>query len=501
MDEGRCDKARVAGAADGAGAGADADRHGADRHGADAGLLGAPSLADLERWRVALGEVAHDLTDTDRIDRLRALEELKGAACAAQAALATDFARSQRAEQAAAGVPAERRGRGVAAQVALARRESPARGGYLLGLAQSLVDEMPRTYAALRRGLLNEWRATLLVRESACLSRDDRHAFDAEVAADLASLEGVGDRQLVARAKQIAYRLDAASVVRRARRAEGERRVSLRPAPDTMSYLTGLLPVAQGVSVLATLAEAADAGRAAGDPRSRGQIMADTLVERVTGQLRAEDVAVEVQIVMTDRSLLDGADDPATIPGHGPVPAGWARRLLAGLATADGPTRLWSRRLFTAPMTGQLVAMDSRRRTVPPGLARFIDIRDQTCSTPWCDASIRHHDHVVPASDGGPTAAHNLKGTCEACNYAKQAPGWHERAGPADGPRLVTTRTPTGHEYRSVAPALPGHRRQRAGPEGEHALGEHAKGERAGGEHAVATSAVDRWMVDLVWAA
>src|SRR5699024_9322429 len=126
------------------------------------------------------------------------------------------------------------------------------------------------------------------------------------------------------------------------------------------------------------------------------------------------------------------------------------------LNAGDGATRLWSRRLFTAPETGQLVAMESRRRTVPPGLARFIDVRDQTCATPWCDAPIRHHDHIVPAAAGGPTAAHNLKGLCEACNYAKQAPGWRERAGPADGPRTVTTQTPTGHEYRASAPALPG---------------------------------------------
>ncbi|MEE6286136.1 DUF222 domain-containing protein [Georgenia sp. MJ173] len=365
--------------------------------------------------------------------------------------------------------------------MALARRESPARGGYLLGMAQALVGEMPHTYAALRRGLINEWRAALLVRESACLSRDDRRAFDAEIATDAAALDGVGDRQLVARAKAIAYRLDALSVVRRARRAEGDRRVTLRPAPDTMSYLTGLLPVAQGVSVLAALKQAADAGRSAGDARSRGQIMADTLVERVTGQARAEGVAVEVQVVMTDRALLDGADDPATVAGYGTVPAGWARRLLADLATGDNPTRLWSRRLFTAPASGQLVAMESRRRTVPPGLARFIDIRDQTCATPWCDAPIRHHDHVVPAADGGPTSAHNLKGLCEACNYAKQAPGWRERAGPEDGPRLVTTRTPTGHEYRSAAPALPEHRHERAGPEDD--------------------SPLERWMVDVRYAA
>ena len=50
-----------------------------------------------------------------------------------------------------------------------------------------------------------------------------------------------------------AYRLDRASVVARRRRAEAERSVSLRPAPDAMTYLTALLPVVTGVGVFAEL--------------------------------------------------------------------------------------------------------------------------------------------------------------------------------------------------------------------------------------------------------
>ncbi|MDP9692641.1 UNVERIFIED_ORG: hypothetical protein J2X79_000170 [Arthrobacter globiformis] len=40
-----------------------------------------------------------------------------------------------------------------------------------------------------------------------------------------------------------------------------------------------MLPVQQGVSVLAALTRQADSLRAGGDPRSRNQGMADTLVE------------------------------------------------------------------------------------------------------------------------------------------------------------------------------------------------------------------------------
>ncbi|TNU73469.1 DUF222 domain-containing protein, partial [Miniimonas arenae] len=178
--------------------------------------------------------------DAWRVSMLTELEALKAAACAAQARLAAQLASSQRAHQRAAGVPAKHCGRGVAAQVALARGESPHHGGKLLGAAEALLTEMPHTLTALAHGSLNEWRAMLLIRESACLTRTDRALLDEQISGDHTSLRGVGDRRLVARARTFAQRLDAAALVRRARRAETERTVTLRPAPDLMTYLTAL---------------------------------------------------------------------------------------------------------------------------------------------------------------------------------------------------------------------------------------------------------------------
>jgi hypothetical protein len=54
--------------------------------------------------------------------------------------------------------------------------------------------------------------------------------------------------------------------------------VSLRPAAEAMTYLTALLPAAQGVAAYAVLVREADAARSGGDERSRGQVMADPLV-------------------------------------------------------------------------------------------------------------------------------------------------------------------------------------------------------------------------------
>ncbi|MGZ4660174.1 MAG: HNH endonuclease, partial [Arthrobacter sp.] len=132
-----------------------------DRGAADSAAGPAATVADLARVLALLP--APD-SAAALIDEIRDLEDLKSAMAARQARHAVALDLSQRREQAAAGVPAGKLGAGVGAQIALARRESPAKGGRLLGLAKALVTEMPHTLAALETGNLNEWRATLLVR-------------------------------------------------------------------------------------------------------------------------------------------------------------------------------------------------------------------------------------------------------------------------------------------------------------------------------------------------
>ncbi|MGH3726768.1 MAG: DUF222 domain-containing protein [Mycobacterium sp.] len=378
-------------------------------------------------------------------------ERRKAAAAAEQAHASVLLDHVRRVQEAADGVPFRRQGMGVAAEVALARQDSTARGGRHLGFAKALVHEMPHTLAALECGALSEWRATILVRETAYLAVEDRQKIDVEMCADPSRLRGLGDARLTAEAKRLAYRLDAEAVVRRARRAENERRVSIRPAPDTMTYLTALLPMKQGVAVYAALKRAADTSM---DPaRGQGQIMADTLVERVMGLSTAEAVPVSVNITISDEALLGGGIEPATVAGHGPIPAAVARRLISEAVSAGA--KVWARRLYRRCGTGALVAAESRSRLFPKGLAELIDMRDQTCRTPYCDAPIRHHDHAIGRSRGGATSLENAQGLCERCNYVKEVPGWRVRPVPGMDLHTVEVTTPTGTVYRSTAPPLP----------------------------------------------
>jgi hypothetical protein len=209
--------------------------------------------------------------------------------------------------------------------------------------------------------------------------------------------------------------------------------------------------------------------------------MADTLVERLTGQATADDVSAEIGLIMTDEALFSGDDTPAELTGYGPVPAELARALARradetdkdetsrsdlAVGDPDGATgdarqvrraRVFLRRLFTDPVTGIIVNCDPRRRRFDGVLAKLLVYRDQHCRDPYCDAPIRHLDHIQAHASGGPTTSTNGRGLCERGNYVRSMPGFTVRL--VDRVRhIVETTTPTGHTYRSHPPPAPGSR-------------------------------------------
>ncbi|MCU1538119.1 MAG: nuclease [Humibacillus sp.] len=189
----------------------------------------------------SLARVETDVTDGERIDQLAALERVKAAVAAAQVRVTASFVESQ--EQVSAGWRARAqecsdggdfdgwrvardagdlaswqtqcelgadtgpsrssrsmprssaRARavfrsGVAAQVALAQGLSPTRGSQQVRVALTLTTAMPHVMACLEQGLLSEWRASIVVRECAVLTDEQR----GEVDRDLADTLGEADR-------------------------------------------------------------------------------------------------------------------------------------------------------------------------------------------------------------------------------------------------------------------------------------------------------------------
>jgi hypothetical protein len=223
-----------------------------------------------------------------------------------------------------------------------------------------------------------------------------------------------------------------------------------------MAVLSAFLPAEQGIAVWAGLNRHARAVRAAGDPRSHGQVMADTLVERLTGQPTATAIPVEIGLTMTADTLVAGDDTPADLHGYGPIPADLAldrAGLADGVGAPDGTAAaVWVRRLFTDPIDDTVVRIDTRRRRFDGSLARLIRLRDQVCRDPYCTAPIRHLDHVTAYSHGGRTTVANGAGLCERGNYVKDMPGWTRHIRELGAARTIEITTPTGHRYTTAPP-------------------------------------------------
>lgn len=81
--------------------------------------------------------------------------------------------------------------------------------------------------------------------------------------------------------------------------------------------------------------------------------------------------------------------------------------------------------------------------------------RDRECRDPYCQAPIRHIDHIHRYTDGGLTIDPNGRGECERGNYVREIPGWKVEmisSGLDRQSHTIKITTPTGHSYMSRAP-------------------------------------------------
>jgi uncharacterized protein DUF222 len=298
--------------------------------------VGGGVVAELAAVVDRLAALPGAVDDAERIDRIQVLERLRGAVAAAQAVETTAFAASQLAAQAAAGVPRTRRGRGIPEQIGLARKLSPATATRQVIFAETLTRDTPAILDLLRRGDISEWSAQITTRETTGLPRHLRRAITDDLAPDLPAM---GPRQIEAATRRAAYTADPRAIMARARTARSDRRVSIRPAPDTMALLSGFVPAEQGIAAWATLQRHAQAAKSGGDPRTLGQIMADTLITRLTGQDTPTAIPVEIGVTMTLDTLTDHSEEPAHLHNYGPLPADLARNLIPNAPTTPPTSR------------------------------------------------------------------------------------------------------------------------------------------------------------------
>lgn len=388
----------------------------------------------------------------EAIDELEEIERLKCALAARQARVIGVLTTSS---------PGATQ-RSLGGQVALARHESPSKGRRLLVLGQALSTDHPEVLGLLEAGEINERRAEDICHATRDLTPTERRLADHDIAVELAARPGLGDRDVTDLATRVTLRINAAAARRRRQRAIDDRHVAARDHGDGTTTLSARVQDWQAAAALESLEQAVDAQVAertaeliAGDqqpeddPRTRGQRMADQFLDRLLGRTQA--VPVHLDLLIDVEVLLGDSDEPAEIPGHGPIPADIARKLV--LASPEARTLV--RRLFASD--GHLVAMESSAAYFAGGLRNLVTVRDRRCRTPYCNAGIRHLNHVRRRADDGVTSAHNGEGACEDCNYTAEEPGWQRKVVSADlaEPHEVEITTPTGHRHRSREPAPP----------------------------------------------
>ena len=251
---------------------------GSDATGTVAGAVTAPVVA-FRAWLASVD--VGGLSDADRVDLVAELERVKGSASAVQAR-ATDALRCSREAAAPAGCGAVGGFAGGVGAAGVPGPGGPVRGVVAgVGARDAGDDGRPGHRGDLRaaRGGGGAGHRRLVP------GGPGRGGPPGRSGAGPARGPGAGRA-----AARVAAELDAASVVARMEAAVASRRVTVRPAPDGMAYLSVLGPLTEVVGAHAALlarSRAVLAGQCpdeAPDGRGAGAVAADTALRLLSGR-------------------------------------------------------------------------------------------------------------------------------------------------------------------------------------------------------------------------
>ena len=252
-------------------------------------------------------------------------------------------------------------------------------------------------------------------------------------------------------------------------RAMAKRGVKIRILEeDGLAQISLWTTKVQGIAFYERIAEMAEAslaaerqaveeaGHDASGVRTINQCRADVLVELVmnskptpgTALINTDNLPARVNVgVLIDLpTLLALRDNPAELPGYGPLDPELARAL-----AADNE---W-RRFLHDPITGQILDLGHTKYEPSRKLREFIHARDPKCTYPGCNYQARRSqlDHIQPWPQG-PTDRSNLHPLCVHHHNLKTHGNWQVTRDHDSGettwtsPRGLTAKAP--HTYRPM---------------------------------------------------
>ncbi len=301
-------------------------------------------------------------------------------------------------------------------EVAVGLHMSPRTAPNHVGVACSIVRDLPLTLQRLRDGRISAYHALRLAdlpvdhASAAVLSTCEAEVWQRADGKDLTAPE------LARLARRVMTRSDPtvfAAVHTAARRRMD---VSMRAEEMTgMAWLSAYLPVLDAAGVMTAIQAHAATCKTAGDPRPIEELRVDALRVWAEDHLAAGTASdstddrrprshgrpVEVHVAVSLDSLQGLAEYPGEIPGFGPVPAQEIRQL-----ARDAATRL----LVHDATTGRLLDYGRTTYRAPADLAATVCATWATSAGPGATTAATRCDldHHTEWDNGGHTNPDNL---------------------------------------------------------------------------------------------
>ena len=286
-----------------------------------------------------------------------------------------------------------------------------------LDLALALTERSP-VFEALHGGLIDLPKARVLIDHTVHLEEPLARRV-LEVALEQAPGETTG--QLRARIQKLAISIDPESSRRRYLNRLVDRRVLNQMTEAGTANLMGLdLPAADANAAMNRLDEMARGLKNGGDSRPIDQIRADLFLDLLNGRLDTASTGrrgvVDIRVDLATLARLD--DEPAEIPGWGPVVADIARKVAREQQEAE-----W--RATVTGDNGEVAHVVTTKRRPTKAQRRRIEAVTMTCVFPGCRMPAQRSDidHRNAWTDGGPTQEDNLQPLCRHDHRLKHA-GW-----------------------------------------------------------------------------